>query len=75
MPDEKKLPQSEVSKGVVLPLAGSRNVNFAERAQQPRPPEKEKADRPTKLPPRPGRLPDCGPIDPRLILNRDDSEE
>lgn len=58
-----------------LPTSGSRTVNFAERAKKPRPPEEEIAGRPTRYPPAPGDLPDCGPIDPRLILNRDDSEE
>lgn len=75
MPDEKKHHQPEASKGVVLPMTGTRTANFANRAERPRSAEEEEAQKPTKLPPRPGRLPDCGPIDPRLILNRDDSEE
>jgi hypothetical protein len=69
MPDEAKKPGST---GTLLPLGGSRRINFTERAERSRTPEEREAERPTRLPPPPGDLPDCGPVDPRLILNRDE---
>ena len=75
MPDDEKNRPPAPSPGSVLPTSGSRKVSFAERARSPRSPGEKAAERPTRFPPAPGDLPDCGPIDPRLIRNREDSEE
>jgi hypothetical protein len=75
MPNDEKNRSPVFSSGKTLPTSGSRTVSFAERARGPRSPEEKIAERPTRFPPAPGDLPDCGPIDSRLILNRDDSEE
>lgn len=75
MPNDEKNRPPAPSSGSILPTSGSRKVSFADRARSPRSPEEKIAERPTRFPPAPGDLPDCGPIDPRLILNRDDSEE
>jgi hypothetical protein len=73
MPDDKD-PKSEPcdsSRGTSVPVTETRITNFAERAQQ----RENRVPRRTKLPPRPGRLPENRHVDATGILNRDDTDE
>jgi hypothetical protein len=56
------------SSGTSVPASATRISNFVERARRSEPPEPGS----TKLPPRPGQIPDGRDVDPRRILNRDD---
>jgi len=57
-------PGVPVAKGVV------KKSNLAEQARRSRE-EVSEGPAPKKLPPKPGRLPDGRPVDPKEILNRD----
>ncbi len=57
--------------GSRVPASGMRITNFSERAGR----REDEAPRRPKLPPRPGPLPQGGPVDPRTILNRDEPKK
>jgi hypothetical protein len=57
------------AKGVSVPDFTTRISNLAERAREPA------ASKRSKLPPRPGRLPDAGEVDLDRVLNRDSESD